>query len=869
MKKSGKILTAVILCACLLISCTVQAFSLSGHVPEDIAAMSKQTAIDIEKEGIVLLKNEDDVLPLAGKKLNVFGAGSVCPFLGGAGSGAITTSDPVTFYEALDEAGISYNETLKALYEKNCGSNNTPKTDSTVLNNLLQLILAKSSLNEMSADKLTDKIMSEAKTFSDTALIMISRTSAEGSDIGEDVLRLSNDEKALVEKVTAAFENVIVLFNIGNIMEMGWLDEYESIKSAAIIWIPGEYGMISAAQMLKGDFSPSGRLADTVAYKISDHPSGECFGTHKYDGGGYYVEYLEGIYVGYRYFETFAKDKVQYPFGYGISYSDFEKELVSSDTSGGKITAQVRVTNTGDCAGKETVQLYYSAPYTPGGIEKPAVVLGGFEKTAELAPGESETVTVSFNIDDMASYDRINAQAWVLEAGEYNIILGDNSRDAIDGFTYTQPETKVVKTDSVSGNEIKNLFDDAYSGFTVLSRSDAEGTYPECRTLTADEKVKNKDSVPAPSSGEAPAKGVKHEGGVITLNDVYENGELMEDFLDQLTLDEMATLVTHSGYETQPIKRLGIPKTFDNDGPSAVKGRNGILYVDCGTAYPCETALACTWNTALALEMGESVGTEADAIGTDIWYAPGANIHRNPCGGRNFEYFSEDPFISGIMAANIVEGAASKGLICTVKHFALNDQESHRNGVFTWTDEQAMREIYLKAFEIPVKSGFCGGIMSAYNRVGADWCGGCSELLVDLLRTEWGFDGFVVSDYSTNFTGTGYMSPVIGVYNGNSTMLAGIWLLQSIPYKAAVKLAYAKDPAGFGTALRNACRDIVKMKMNTQAFRAPDTEYDSSLLGALEKPSEWNFEFPYIFTVFRFILNNMFNVILWMARVIF
>ncbi len=862
-----KAFVSVMLCLCVLILPTVSGFALSGHVPADVAQLSKEVAVETEKEGIVLLKNDDDCLPLEGKKLNVFGAGSVCPFLGGAGSGAITTDDPVTFYEALDEYGIEYNKTLQKLYEKSCSSNDPPKTDSTVFNNLFQLILAKSSLDEMPVSKLTDKVMNEAKAFSDTALIMISRTSAEGSDISEDILRLNGDEKQLVEKVTSAFENVIVLFNIGNIMEMDWINEYDSIKAAAIIWIPGEFGMLSAAQMLRGDFSPSGKLADTVAHKVSDHPSGECFGSHKYDNGDAYVEYLEGIYVGYRYFETFAPEKVLYPFGYGLSYTSFEKEIADYSTDG-DISVSVKVTNTGDKAGKDTVQIYYSAPYIRGGIEKAACVLGGFGKTKELAPGESETVTVSFPVSDMASYDSREAQGWVLDAGEYEIYLGENVREKIDGFSYNQQEKEIIKTDSATGKEIKNLFTEAYDGFTVLSRNDPEGTYPVCRELKADEKVKKSDKVPGPTEGEAPKMGVKHSGGVITLKDVYENGELMEDFLDQLSLDEMATLVTHSGYETQAIKRLGIPKTFDNDGPSAVKGRNGILYVDCGTAYPCETAIACTWNCELAEKLGESVGTEADAIGTDIWYAPGANIHRNPRGGRNFEYFSEDPLVSGIMASSIITGAKEKGLVSTIKHFALNDQESHRNGIYTWAEEQAMREIYLKAFEIPVKSGSCDGIMSAYNRVGANWCGGSSALLKDLLREEWGFDGFVVSDYSTNFLGTGYMSPVLAVYNGNDTMLSGVWLIQGLPYKAAVKTAYYKDPAGFGNAMRDACRNICKMKMKTKAFLEPD-DYDASLFGALEKPSEWNFEFPYVFSLLRYILNNFVNVILWAARVIF
>ena len=282
------------------------AFATSGDVDPEIIAETRETAIQIESEGIVLLKNEDNFLPLENKRVNIFGAGSVCPFFGGAGSGAITTDDPVTLYEAFEAEGIEYNSELRALYEKHCLSNELPKTDNTVINNLLQVLLAKNTLEEMDPKYLTDSLLDNAVEFSDTAMIVISRTSAEGTDHTVETLSLSDDEKAMVEKVTSAFENVVVLFNIGNVMEMGWIDEYESIKAAAIIWIPGEFGMTAVPQMLDGTVNPSGRLTDTIAYSIEDHPSSECFGSNSYNGGEHFVEYYEGIYVGYRYFETFA-----------------------------------------------------------------------------------------------------------------------------------------------------------------------------------------------------------------------------------------------------------------------------------------------------------------------------------------------------------------------------------------------------------------------------------------------------------------------------------------------------------------------------------------------------------------------------------
>ncbi|MBR2953395.1 MAG: glycoside hydrolase family 3 protein [Clostridia bacterium] len=858
---------SILMVLTLLFTCTISAFAYSGRIDPDIIAETSKTALKIEAEGIVLLKNEDNILPLDGKKLNVFGVGSVCPFFGGAGSGCITSENPVSFYDALDEKGIEYNAELRKLYEKECGTEAIPTTSHPVVNNALGLILTKSQLPEMPVSKLTDEIMANAKAYSDTALIMISRTSAEGTDLTEDILRISDDERALIEKLNDNFENIIVLFNISNIIEMGFVDEYENIKAAAAIWIPGEFGMLSVADMLKGDVNPSGKLADTVAYNVSDHPSGVCFGTNEYDGGEYYVEYLEGIYVGYRYFETFAKDKVQYPFGYGLSYTEFSQELVSYNFDNGKVTATVKVTNTGDVAGKEVVQLYYSAPYYNGGIEKSAICLGGYAKTKMLDAGESQTITVSFDIEDMASYDHKNHEAWILEKGTYKIILGKNVREHIDTFDYVQAEDKIMKYDNKTGVEINNKFDDVYNDFPVLSRADYEGTYPVFRELTATDEIKNVDIIPEKTTeGTAPITGAVYDE-TIMLQDVYENPDLMDKFLDQLTVNEMVMMVIDGGYGTRGVERLGIPKTWDNDAPSSVKGQNGIAFMDSGTAYPCEVAVACTWNVELAEEMGKCVGIEARDIGTDIWYAPGVNIHRNPAGGRNYEYYSEDPVISGTMASAVITGCYSEGLVVTIKHFVMNDQESHREGVFTWADEQTMREIYLKAFEIPIKESPCLGVMSAFNRIGTNWCGGSSALLNDLLRGEWGFDGFVVSDYSWNFTGIGYMSPIIAVYNGNDTLLTGLWAVNLPSHVIAVTARYYADPIGFGTALREACRHLCTVKMHTKAFHDP-YEYDDSLCGALLKPEEWEFEEPYTLSYLEYIINNVLNTVIYFVKYI-
>ena len=856
---------AVILAICLLLAASaLPAAARSGKLDDKLAAETRSLAVEIETEGVVLLKNQDNALPLGEKRVNVFGAGSVEPFYGGAGSGAVTTDDPVTFYEALDTAGIAYNRELKELYERRVRSF-TLKTDNTVINNLLQLALAKSALDEMPVKYLTNRIMDRAKAYSDTALLVISRTSAEGRDLSPETLRLSEEEKQLVTLVTESFAEVIVLFNTGNLMEMGWLEDYDSIKAAMLLWIPGEYGLEGAAKVLSGAVSPSGRLADTAAYHVKDHPSTAFFGTHQYDTGDYFVEYSEGIYVGYRYFETFAPAKVQYPFGYGLSYTTFEKTDAVFSLTGEEISAEVTVKNTGSRAGKEVIQLYFSAPYTPGGTEKSAVELGAFAKTARLAPGESERVSLRVSLRDMASYDKKQRQAYVLDAGEYRLFLGDDIRTPYAEKTVSLAET-VYRTDDVSGAPIQNLFACADNGLPVLSRAD--GVVPQPRSLTADEAVQNKDALPpVAEQGEAPKTGVKYDQ-TITLQDVEKDEGKWDAFLDQLTLDEMIDLVVHSGYETQGVARLGIPATEDNDGPSSVKGRHGLVYVDSGTAYPCETAIACTWNEALAEKTGEGAGKEAADMGEDIWYAPGLNLHRNPMGGRNFEYFSEDPLLSGRMGAAIVRGANRFELVTTVKHFALNDQESHRNGVFTWADEQTIRELYLRAFEPSIKESRSVGVMSAYNRLGAVWCGANSALLQELLRREWGYEGYVISDYSSNFTGKGYMSPVNAVYGGGDTMLTGIWSLQKLPHKIAMKNAYERDPAGFGSALRESVKHLCRAKMSTKAYRHPERTYDDSFLGSLVSPSEWSFTFPYSFSLLRYLLNNLTYMVVFLFRYI-
>ncbi|MBR4857727.1 MAG: glycoside hydrolase family 3 C-terminal domain-containing protein [Clostridia bacterium] len=815
---------SVILAVIMIFSSGTVVFAASDLISEETSAKSVEIAEKIESEGIVLLKNEDNILPLETGKVNVFGAASCAiAFAGAAGSGAVRSSDAVGFYDALENAGIEYNKDLYGIYARYTGTTFNSGLIGYVITVLKQFFGGGQS--EMPVNKISDSVMNDAAEYSQTAIIVIGRVGTEMKDLSIETLNLTDDEKDMIDRVCSTFSDVIVVFNISNITDMSWLEDYDSIKAAMIMWLPGEVATNSVGKVLTGEVNPSGKLADTISYDIEDHPASQNFGSYTYKGiigiPKYFVNYSEGIYVGYRYFETFAPEKVQYPFGFGLSYTDFGWNVTDYTASDDEITVTVNVTNTGDRAGKEVVQLYFSAPYYKGGIEKSAIELAAYGKTGLLAPGESEMVKLSFDVSDMASYDSKAEEAWVLDEGEYKICVARDIRTFEETFTYTIDDTVTYKTDDNSGNEITNLFEQAEGGLTYLSRSDPEGTYPTPPTdYKAPAQVKSSDQRPDPvTEGEAPKTGVKY-GKTITLQDVAQDESLWDAFLDQLTVSEMITLITDCGYETAGIDRLGIPATSDNDGPSCIKGSGGLLYSDCGLAFPVATALACTWNDELAEEFGEIIGEEGNQLGTHVWYAPGCNIHRSPQGGRNNEYYSEDPLLSGRMSAAVTRGVQSKGIVVTVKHFAANEQETNRqsNGLYTWASEQSLREIYLEPFEISVKEGEAKGIMSAYNRIGSEWCGGSKALITDLLRNEWGFDGFVITDASIDLTGKGYLDPALAVYARNSGILTMLYVVSAPQTILSLRIAYAKDPIGFGNAMRLCVYDICRMKMETKAF---------------------------------------------------
>lgn len=828
-KRNSKRITAVILAVVMAFSTVISCLAVGDLVSKETLAKSKEIANQIEAEGIVLLENEDNVLPLQNKKVNVFGAGSCSlAFAGAAGSGAVRSSDAIGFYDALTNAGIEYNEELYKLYAKYTDTESDGGLIGYVSTVLEQFFSGGQA--EMPMKNISDTVMDNAVAYSDTAIIVIGRVGTEMKDMSIEDLNLTEDEKQMIDRVCGNFSNVIVVFNISNIMDMSWLQDYPSIKAAMIMWLPGEVATDSVGKVLSGDVNPSGKLVDTISYDIEDHPSSMNFGNYMYKGvfgiPKYFVNYSEGIYVGYRYFETFAPEKVMYPFGYGLSYTEFDWNVKSFDADKDNVKVKVEVTNTGSVAGKDVVQVYFSAPYYPGGIEKSAIELAGYAKTKELKPGESQTVEIRFATEDMASYDEKVEQAWVLDEGEYKIHVARDVRDFVESFTYNVQKKVVYKTDSVTGATIENLFDFTAGDLTYFSRADAENTYPKApENYKANDMVLNSDKRPEPTTeGEIPPTGVTYEDGPILLSDVAKDESLWEPFLDQFTVEEMIALITDCGYETPAIDRLGVPKTSDNDGPSSIKGSGGLLYQDSGLAFPVSTVLACTWNDELAEEFGECIGQEGIELGTHVWYAPGCNIHRSPMGGRNNEYYSEDPLLSGKMSAAVTRGVQSKGIIVTVKHFVANDQETNRqsNGLYTWLNEQSLREIYAEPFEISVKEGNARGIMTAYNRIGAEWCGGSKALLIDLLREEWGFDGFVITDASIDLTGDGYLDPALAVYARNSSILTMLYVISAPVTKNALRTAYKDDPIGMGNAMRLCVYDICRMKIESNAFVLED-----------------------------------------------
>ena len=799
---------------------------------EQAAEQSRAMAQELVQEGAVLLKDQNNALPLAeGTAVNLFGYGSVDPIYGGSGSGASDTSSNIDLVTGLTNAGFTVNQELVDFYKKSGvsraaqkgfeGSNFTPA--------------------EVPAAQYTDTLLQNAKAFSDVAIVTFSRVGGEGGDLPQDMyaagysktddgrhyLELTQDEEDLLALIKAqGFGKVIVLINSSNAMELGFLED-DSIDAALWIGSLGSTGFNAVGEILSGKVNPSGRLSDTYAYDLTTAPAYWNAGDFTYSNlKHHYVEYAEGIYVGYRFYETRYVDNttgvcdeaayakaVQYPFGYGLSYTTFEQSIADYKTTDSAIEMTVEVKNTGAVAGKDVVQVYYTAPYTVGGIEKSHVVLAGFAKTSLLQPGASEKVTVTFAPEDMASYDETGAKAYVLEAGTYQIKLMNNAHEVIDQREYEVPATITYSGENARSTDLvaaTNEFEDVAQGQIkqYVSRADWEGTLPTTRTdgkTASAETVAAKENTPVYENNDSDQPITIADHG-LTLEDMtgldYDDPK-WNDLLEQLSVDDMTNMISNGGWSTPEVASVGKPATNDLDGPAGI---NSLVSSLKGVSFPSEVIVGSSWNTDLAQRFGTAFGAEAAANHVVGLYAPGMNIHRTPFSGRNFEYYSEDGLLSGKMGAAMVQGVDSQGVYTYIKHFALNDQESNRLSISVWANEQSIREIYLKPFELSVKEGGTTAVMSSYSRLGNTWAGASKALLTDVLRNEWGFHGMVVTDSAMG--NTSWMDINLALRAGGDMMLCLM----------GVKLDSSSNTAQ--QAMRRACHNILYTQANSIAIAA-------------------------------------------------
>jgi len=824
----------------LLNNATTTKYMLS----DTTVSKANELAKEVQSEAITMLKNDDSNLPLSGKKVNVFGWGSTNPVYGGTGSGSMSKQyKTVSLLDGMKQAGLKTNTELSKLY-----------TDYRKDRPEVGMFAQDWTLPEVPAKQYSDKLVSDAKDFSDEAVVVLTRVGGEGADLptdmkakgityknnskdyddfqkGESFLQLSKTERDMIDLVTSNFKKVTLVYNGANTFQFDFLNDYPQIQS--VVWCPpaGQTGFSALGEVLAGETNPSGKTSDTFLKDLTKSVSYNNFGKFEYtnmaDKAAKYkgftgddvtaipgfVNYSEGIYVGYKFYETASDeglinydDTVAFPFGYGLSYTSFDQKLDSVKYKGGKVTVTATVTNTGDKAGKDVVEAYYNPPYTDGGIEKASKNLAGFEKTKELQPGESQKVTVKFDDDDMASYDYKGAKAYVLEKGDYDISIQSDSHHVIDHKAITVKDTVTYDSDSNTHNGDKtvatNQFDDVAGDVTYLSRADHFANYKEATAAPTNFKMSDKaketfynNSNYDPKkfdkdSDKMPTTGAKNG---LKLSDMY--GKDYDDadwdkLLDQLTFDDMDNLIANGGYGTQAVKSVGKIQLTDADGPASLNNNfTGVGSI----GFPASTAFACTWNKDLAKQFGEMIGDMAHDMHVAGWYAPAMNIHRNAFSGRTFEYFSEDSLLSGVMASSEISGAKSKGVYSFMKHFALNDQETKRTEMLcTWTNEQAMREIYLKPFEMSVKEGGAQAVMSSFNYIGNTYAGADSALLQTVLRGEWGFKGFVLTDY---FGGYGYQNADQEVRAGNDSMLATTKITNHITDKSATSVKAMRQAA--------------------------------------------------------------------------
>ena len=861
------------------------------ELSEETIQGSKDVIKKIGEEGVVLLKN-DGLLPMSSdvKNLNVFGWASTNPIFGGTGSGSSDASTAVGILGSLADAGYTTNADLSKLY-----------TDYRADRPTISMNEQDWTLPEPVVDVYTDDLMAAARDFSDTAVIVISRSGGENADLptdmaavikgtyneaslatapanftymnssytnngsyddfeeGESYLELSVTEEQMVDKVCSEFDKVIVIINANNPMELGWVDEYEQIGAVLLAPGAGNTGFAALGEILNGSVNPSGRTADTFVKDLTATPYYNTIGNRRYNnvddlnnllvqydsaaiGNISFTQYAEGIYVGYKFYETAAEeglikyeDYVQYPFGYGLSYTTFDKTIENFSADGDEVTFDVVVTNSGDTAGKDVAEIYFTPPYTNGGIEKASVNLVDFAKTSVLDPGASETLSFSIPKEDLAAYDstgvKIEGGGYILEAGDYAISVRSDSHTVAAEETFTV-DADVSYADGRSSDKTPavNQFQDYSRGdFTQLSRADKFANYEEACGPLADEDyavpeelkqlIANNSVVAyraaAEEGDEMPTQGAKGDLKLADLRGASYDDERWESLIDQMTTDELVNVVNLGGWQTAPADSVGKLGTTDCDGPAGLSNFITGVY---GTAYPAELLMAQTWNKELLQEMGEAMSAEYKEANNFGWYGPAMNTHRSAFAGRNFEYFSEDGVLAGYLAAAEINGARKNGVYPYIKHFALNDQEINRLSVLmTWADEQAIREVYLKPFELAVKNfeGDSIAVMSSFNWIGTIPCCSNSHLLNNVLRDEWGFVGFVETDYDGSY---GYMITEAIIRNGGDLML-GFGM-------AGTNKVDTSNPTSV-KALRRAVKNIMYTQANSGVYE--DTGSDKGM----------------------------------------
>ena len=827
----------------------------SGQVSQKTTDEAIEVADQIAEEGMVLLEN-DGILPIsAPANINLFGWSSVNPTYGGTGSGGLNELyEKISLIDSMEDAGFTVNQDLVDFYNEF----STERAE-------MSLAAQNWTLTEPPVSSYSDELIQGAKEFSDTAVIVLSRIAGEGhndmpGDVtkasyddelngykdfepGEHYLQLSQTEEDMVDMVCSNFDNVILVYNAANPMELGFIDQYDQIRAAVWCQGPGHTGFEALGKILTGEVNPSGKTTDTFIYDMTAAPwwnnwenthysNMEDMAVEGMNSGmaqTYYpsfVNYVEGIYVGYKYYETAAAEgvidyeaTVQYPFGYGLSYTTFTQKMSEITESDGNISFDVTVTNTGSAAGKDVVEVYYNPPYTNGGIEKAAANLIRFDKTEMLEPGESETISISFPAEELASYDMSGEGCYVLESGDYIISINSDSHTILDQQTYHVDETIRYEGDNKRDSDqvtATNQFQDAAGDVTYLSRADGFANYEEAAAAPASDVMSddlvaqyhlnsNFDySTYINEDDEMPVTGADNGLTLADFRGADYDDPRWDDLLDQLTIDDMSNMIALSGYQTPAMDSVGKVATVDADGPAAINNN----FTGAGSiGFPVEVMIACTWNQELAQQYGEMMGKMCREMNIAGWYAPGMNTHRTPFGARNYEYFSEDGTLAGYISAAAVQGAAEQGVYAYIKHFAL--YEMNAKMVCVWANEQAIREIYLKPFEISVKVGDAHAVMVSWSFIGIKWSGENSSLLNTVLRDEWGFQGFTLTDFFRN-NGHGFMNADAGLANGVDAMLS--------TYAGGPNVVQNPDAASSVKYMRQACKNVMYTVVNSWMY---------------------------------------------------